>query len=84
MSSIIKDVEIRVLDKLAVRAVVKEFRNSEETSNLDLYVYDLLDENENVISSDRYAFMEDAPFKLTEEELDKLTAEEIGDIGEET
>jgi len=76
MSSIIKDVEIRVLDKLAVRAVVKEFRNSEETSNLDLYVYDLLDENENVISSDRYAFMEDAPFKLTKKELNTLSLKE--------
>ena len=84
MSNVIKDVEIHVLDKLAVKAVVKEFRNSEETSNLDLYVYDLIDEGGNIISSDGYTFAEDAPFKLTEEELDKLTAEEIGDIGEET
>ena len=74
-----KEVNIQVLDQIAVKAVVKELRNSLETNNKDLYVFDLYDEDGVCLASDRYELAEDAPFELTEEEIEELQNPRVED-----
>ena len=73
---IYKQVNVAVLDKTADTAIVKEYRADE-----DVFVFDLaetvLDQDGNsslnVLASDRYEKQSDAPFTLTQEEMDELT-----------
>ena len=60
-----KIVSVQVLDETANLAKVKEYRNN------SMYVFDLyLDEE--VLATDRCELVENAPFELTEEEINAL------------
>lgn len=67
-----KSVQVNVLDKTADTALVKEYR-----ANEDVFVFDLAETvtdaegniSLNILASDRYAFGKDAPFSLSQDEL---------------
>ncbi len=73
-----KEVEVKVLNETADIALVKEYREAE-----DIYVFDLVKSVEEkkgditdityqILAQNRYAKVKDAPFTLTEDELEEL------------
>lgn len=60
-------IQIPALDTTAVIAHVTEYRAEE-----GIYVFDLYDAVGNLVAKSRYAYIADAPFELTQEDIDLL------------
>lgn len=69
MNKVTKEVsiEISALGATAVLAHVTEYRADE-----GIYVYDLYDADDNLAAKSRYVAVADAPFELTQEDIDIL------------
>lgn len=69
MDKVTKEVsiEISALGATAVLAHVTEYRADE-----GIYVYDLYDADDNLVAKSRYSLIADAPFELTQEDIDIL------------
>ena len=59
------NIAIPALNTTAVVANVKEYREDE-----GVYAFDLYDADGNLVAKDRYKAVADAPFKLTQGDLD--------------
>lgn len=70
-----KQVNVDVVGVIADLAIVKEYREDPQPLVVfDLYqTYEVDGEiSKNLLASDRYELLEDAPFELTEEEIAEL------------
>lgn len=63
----IVSIEIPALEVTATKAVVTEYRAEE-----GLYVFDLYDADNKLVAKGRYIAVADAPFELTQEDIDIL------------
>lgn len=69
MNKVTKEVsiEISALGATAVLAHVTEYRVEE-----GIYVFDLYDADNNLVAQSRYVAVADAPFELTQDDIDIL------------
>jgi hypothetical protein len=71
MDKVTKEVSIEIpaLGSTAVLAHVTEYRVEE-----GIYVFDLYDADNNLVAKSRYSLIADAPFELTQADIDILNS----------
>jgi hypothetical protein len=71
MNKVTKEVSIEIpaLGATAVLAHVTEYRVEE-----GIYVFDLYDADNNLVAKSRYSLIADAPFELTQADIDILNS----------